>query len=194
MGNTAVGIAYVDGPRLRASLLAAADWIDAGKEELDRINVFPVPEGDTGTNFCSTFRAVAEAVRKLGPAPLPAVTKAMAQTCVFSAHGNSGMLLSQFLLGFRDTMGDKETASANDVARAIRRGAERLHLDRRLTPRPNSLSLGVVHAGAKETAASLQTALVARYTPRYCIVEDVTSAIGVHVGPGAWGIFYQIED
>jgi hypothetical protein len=92
MGNTAVGIAYLDGPRLRASLLAAADWIDAGKEELDRINVFPVPDGDTGTNFCSTFRAVAEAVRKLGPSPLPTVTKTMAQTCVFSAHGNSGML------------------------------------------------------------------------------------------------------
>lgn len=56
-----------------------ADWIDAGKEELDRINVFPVPDGDTGTNSCSTFRAVAEAVRKLGPSPLPTVTKTMAQ-------------------------------------------------------------------------------------------------------------------
>jgi DegV family protein with EDD domain len=127
MSDAAVGIAYLDGPRLRASLLAAADWVDAGREELDRINVFPVPDGDTGTNFASTFRAVAEAVRKLGPAPLPLVTKAMAQTCVFSAHGNSGMLLSQFLLGFRDTMGEQETATARDVARAIRRGAERLH-------------------------------------------------------------------
>lgn len=123
----AVGIAYLDGPRLRASLLAAADWVDAGREELDRLNVFPVPDGDTGTNFCSTFRAVAESVRRLGPAPLPLVTKAMAQTCVFSAHGNSGMLLSQFLLGFRDTIGDRVTASARDVAQAIRRGAERLH-------------------------------------------------------------------
>ena len=127
MSGAAVGIVYLDGPRLRASLLAAADWVDAGREELDRINVFPVPDGDTGTNFASTFRAVAEAVRKLGPAPLPQVTKAMAQTCVFSAHGNSGMLLSQFLLGFRDTMGEQLTATASDVARAIRRGAERLH-------------------------------------------------------------------
>jgi DAK2 domain fusion protein YloV len=127
MSDAAVGIAYLDGPRLRASLLSAADWVDAGREELDRINVFPVPDGDTGTNFASTFRAVAESVRKLGPAPLPLVTRAMAQTCVFSARGNSGMLLSQFLLGFRDTMGDRETATASDVARAIRRGAERLH-------------------------------------------------------------------
>jgi DegV family protein with EDD domain len=122
-----VGIAYLDGPRLRVSLIAAADWIDAGREDLNRINVFPVPDGDTGTNFASTFRAVAEAVRRLGPAPLPNVTKTMAEASVFSARGNSGMLLSQFLLGFREILERTETASASEVAQAIRRGAERLH-------------------------------------------------------------------
>ena len=127
MTSVPVGIAYLDGPRLRASLIAAADWIDAGREELNRINVFPVPDGDTGTNFASTFRAVAEAVRRLGPAPLPAVAKTMAEASVFSARGNSGMLLSQFLLGFREMLGHNTTASAMDVAQAIRRGAERLH-------------------------------------------------------------------
>jgi DegV family protein with EDD domain len=69
-----------------------------------------------------------------------------------------------------------------------------LHLDRRLTPRPKSLRLGIVHAGAEETAQHLRTTLVARYAPRCCFVDYVTSAIGVHVGPGAWGIFYQVED
>ncbi len=127
MTSIPVGISYLDGPRLRASLMAAADWVDAGREELNRINVFPVPDGDTGTNFASTLRAVAEAVRKLGPAPLPAVVKTMAQTCVFAARGNSGMLLSQFLVGFREVLDSRETASAEDVARAIRAGADRLH-------------------------------------------------------------------
>ncbi|MBA3258954.1 MAG: DAK2 domain-containing protein, partial [Gemmatimonadales bacterium] len=46
-----VAIAYVDGPRLARSLFAAADWVAAGREEINRINVFPVPDGDTGTNF-----------------------------------------------------------------------------------------------------------------------------------------------
>jgi DegV family protein with EDD domain len=122
-----VGIEYLDGPRLRTSLIAAADWLDAGREELNRINVFPVPDGDTGTNFASTLRAVAEAVRRLGPAPLPAVAKTMAEASIFSARGNSGMLLSQFLLGFKETVDNKDTASAGDVARAIRAGADRLH-------------------------------------------------------------------
>jgi hypothetical protein len=64
-----VGIAYVDGPRLARSLFAAADWVAAGRDEINRINVFPVPDGDTGTNFSLTLRAVADAP---GPPPRPA--------------------------------------------------------------------------------------------------------------------------
>lgn len=68
------------------------------------------------------------------------------------------------------------------------------HLDGRLTPRPKSFRMAVAHAGAEEIAERLQTDLITRYAPRSCFVEDVTSAIGVHVGPGAWGVFYQVED
>ena len=122
-----VGIAYVDGPRLRRSLLAAADWVEAGRDELNRINVFPVPDGDTGTNFAMTLRAVATSVRGLDPrAPLPVVTRAMADACILAARGNSGMLLSQFLLGFRDALDNRDTATAVEVAAAIRAGAVRL--------------------------------------------------------------------
>ena len=64
-----VGIAYVDGPRLARSVYAAADWVAAGREEINRINVFPVPDGDTGTNFSLTLRAVADALTALGDAP-----------------------------------------------------------------------------------------------------------------------------
>ena len=122
-----VGIAYVDGPRLRRSLLAAADWVAAGRDELNRMNVFPVPDGDTGTNMWLTLREVAQALRGLGDAaPLPAVTEAMAQASIRGARGNSGMMLSQFLLGLRDGLGKQVTASAVDLARAIRMGFERL--------------------------------------------------------------------
>ena len=57
-----VGIAYLDGPRLARSLYAASDWVAAGREEINRINVFPVPDGDTGTNFSMALRTVAGAV------------------------------------------------------------------------------------------------------------------------------------
>ncbi len=70
-----VGIAYMDGPRLARSLFAASDWVAAGREEINRINVFPVPDGDTGTNFSLTLRAVADALRALGDASLPATAQ-----------------------------------------------------------------------------------------------------------------------
>ncbi|HWH03053.1 MAG TPA: DegV family protein [Gemmatimonadales bacterium] len=121
------GISYVDGPRLSRSLLAAADWVAAGRDELNRMNVFPVPDGDTGTNMWLTLREVAQALRILGDAPLPQVTETMAQASIRGARGNSGMMLSQFLLGLRDGLGDRRTASARDLARAIRMGFERLN-------------------------------------------------------------------
>ena len=123
-----VGIAYVDGPRLRRSLLAAADWVAAGRDELNRLNVYPVPDGDTGTNLCLTLRAVAQSLRDLGDdASLSHVTATMAAASIRGARGNSGMMLSQFLLGFKEGLGQRLRATARDLAAAVRRGFDRLY-------------------------------------------------------------------
>src|SRR6185436_16577680 len=122
----AIAIAYVDGPRLARSVYAAADWVSAGREELNRLNVFPVPDGDTGTNFSLTLRAVADACRALGQASLGETARTIARGAVLGARGNSGMLLAHFLLGFSDSLGDRATADARDIATAIRRGSDTL--------------------------------------------------------------------
>ena len=123
-----VGIAYVDGPRMRRSLLAAADWVAAGRDELNRLNVYPVPDGDTGTNLCLTLRAVAQSLRDLGDgASLPHVTATMAAASIRGARGNSGMMLSQFLLGFQEGLGQRLRVKARDLATAVRRGFDRLY-------------------------------------------------------------------
>ena len=121
------GIGYLDGPRLARSLYAASDWVAAGREEINRINVFPVPDGDTGTNFSLTLRSVADALRALGDASLPETARTAARGAVLGARGNSGMMLAHFLLGFSDSLDGKETASTRDIAAAIRVGAERLY-------------------------------------------------------------------
>jgi DAK2 domain fusion protein YloV len=108
-------------------LLAAADWVAAGRDELNRLNVYPVPDGDTGTNMCLTLRTVAQALRGLGDAPLPEVTSVMAAASVRGARGNSGMMLSQFLLGFQEGLGSRLRATARDLAAAVRRGFDRLY-------------------------------------------------------------------
>lgn len=121
-----MGITYVDGRRLRQSLLAGSEWVEASRGELNRINVFPVPDGDTGTNFSMTLQAIAQAVAPLEDADLATVTRTMAEACILSAHGNSGLLLSQFLLGFRDAIGERRTASTTQIARGFRAGADRI--------------------------------------------------------------------
>jgi fatty acid-binding protein DegV len=67
-------------------------------------------------------------------------------------------------------------------------------VERELTPRPAAVRFGVVHAEAPEMAERVRTALVAAYQPRDCIVALATGVLGTHVGPGAWAVFYQVED
>lgn len=127
MAAVTPGIAYVDGPRLARSFYAASDWVAAGRDEINRINVFPVPDGDTGTNFSLTLRAVADALRALGNASLADTARTAARGAVLGARGNSGMMLAHFLLGFSDSLGERQIASARDIATALRAGADRLY-------------------------------------------------------------------
>ncbi len=145
-----VGIAYLDGPRLARTLTAASDWVAAGREELNRINVFPVPDGDTGTNFTLTLRAVADALRAVGDASLGETARAAARAAVLGARGNSGMMLAHFLLGFAEAVGPTERASTVEIAAAVRLGADRLYaaLD---DPRE-----GTILTVARETAAAAE--------------------------------------
>lgn len=147
-----VAIAYVDGPRFRRSLLAAADWVAVARDELNRLNVFPVPDGDTGTNLCLTLRAVTAALDSLGEAPLPLVAATMAEASVRGAHGNSGLMFSQFLLGFREGLGDRLRAGSRDLADAMRRGFARLEgsIDQPVE--------GTILTVARETAAAADQA------------------------------------
>ncbi len=150
-----VRIAYLDGPRLARSLTAAAHWVQAGREEINRINVFPVPDGDTGTNFSLTLRAVADALQALGDASLRDTAKTMAHAAVLGARGNSGMMLAHFLLGLSETLGPLEKANTTDLARAIRRGSDTLYaaLDE---PRE-----GTILTVAREAASAAERAALA---------------------------------
>jgi hypothetical protein len=119
-------IGYLDGPRLRRALLAATQWVSASRDELNRINVYPVPDGDTGTNFFLTMKSIAEALQRLGDAPLHEVSRAAAQAAVMGSRGNSGMMLSHFLVGFDEGVGARFRMSARELATAIRRGFTQL--------------------------------------------------------------------
>jgi DegV family protein with EDD domain len=117
-------IAYLDGPRLRRSLLAAAAYLRDQRGHLDRINVFPVPDGDTGTNLALTLESVAQGLVSSRERDVGAVAGRAADGAVLGARGNSGMLMSHFLLGLADALSDRDRIVPLVFAEAIRRGAD----------------------------------------------------------------------
>lgn len=120
-------IRYLDGPRLRRSLLAACEYAQRQRAELNRINVFPVPDGDTGTNLALTVRAIADHLRPNTDRAVSAVAQQAALGAVMGARGNCGMMLSHFLLGFADHITTRARISTAEFSMAMSAGVERLY-------------------------------------------------------------------
>lgn len=109
----------LDAAAVRRWLAAARRDLDAHREEIDALNVYPVPDGDTGTNLCLTMASVSDA---LPPGDdLPALLSAAARGALLGARGNSGVILSAVLRGVADALGG---GSAGDLQKALRRAAE----------------------------------------------------------------------
>jgi DegV family protein with EDD domain len=123
----AMQIAYLDGPRLRRSLLAACEYAQGQRAELNRINVFPVPDGDTGTNLALTVRAIADHLRASKERSVSAVAHQAAQGAILGARGNCGMMLSHFLLGFSENVGGRARITADEFGVALHAGVDKLY-------------------------------------------------------------------
>lgn len=119
-------ISYLDGPRLRRTLVAACDHAQGQRAELNRINVFPVPDGDTGTNLALTVRAIADHLRRNDDESVAAVANQAAQAAVMGARGNCGMMLSHFLLGFSSKLRDRTRIRADEFGAALMAGVDNL--------------------------------------------------------------------
>ena len=120
-------IAYLDGPRLRRSLIAACEYAQEQRQELNRINVFPVPDGDTGTNLALTVRAIADHLRQSQDRSVSAVAHDAAQGAVLGARGNCGMMLSHFLLGFAERLEARDRISTDEFGEALAAGVDKLY-------------------------------------------------------------------
>jgi len=119
-------IRYLDGPRLRRALLAACDYAQRQRAELNRINVFPVPDGDTGTNLALTLQAISDHLRGVRRPEVSAVAYQAAEGAVVGARGNCGMMLSHFLLGFAEGVGTQARIGTEEFGLALTAGADKL--------------------------------------------------------------------
>ena len=107
------------------SALAAA--LAAHQTEIDELNVYPVPDGDTGTNMALTAKAAAETLTGADAAGASEVLQAMARGAVLGARGNSGVILSQILRGMAEASTGVAQLSAEDLGRALQAAAKRAY-------------------------------------------------------------------
>jgi fatty acid kinase len=128
--------ATADIERVRGLVGSALSSLEASRARIDDLNVYPVPDGDTGTNLTLTVRAVADAVASAEPAERPALAHSVARAALMGARGNSGVILSQIVRGVADVLAESPNGidptltaralrGASDAAyRAVRRPVE----------------------------------------------------------------------
>ncbi|MGH2535018.1 MAG: DAK2 domain-containing protein [Thermomicrobiales bacterium] len=117
-----VSAAVWDGQALLVGLTAATDWLTANRDHVNALNVFPVPDGDTGTNMALTMRAALDEALKL-PADdrddAGQVAAKAAHGALMGARGNSGVILSQVFRGFARVIAGREEIDGRDLACAL---------------------------------------------------------------------------
>ncbi|MEO6990116.1 MAG: DAK2 domain-containing protein [Candidatus Baltobacteraceae bacterium] len=149
-----VNLTRLDGRTFATFVAAGAVFLGKYRGVLNDLNVFPVPDGDTGTNLYLTARGAARAARDLRGAPLGAVAEAVARGSLMAARGNSGVILSQMLRGFARAVGDLVEADVPMLARALGEAAATARVALHKPVEGTMLSVADAAAGAAATAAS----------------------------------------
>ena len=95
-------IKYIDGIRLQKAVHAGINHVINRKDYLNKINVFPVPDGDTGTNMAYTLSTIANEIKSTSQKPISKMAEAISDASLNGARGNSGSILAQFFVGFSE--------------------------------------------------------------------------------------------
>lgn len=112
-------VSYLDGRRLSLAVIAGARYVEARSERLNRINVFPVPDGDTGTNVSSTLQRIAAGIARVRQPHVRETARAIADEALSGARGNSGAILAQFFIGFSEALPDTPRISTREFGRGV---------------------------------------------------------------------------
>ncbi|MBI3959022.1 MAG: DAK2 domain-containing protein [Chloroflexi bacterium] len=114
----------IDGAQMKELFRAAAHWLERHAAAINALNVFPVPDGDTGTNMLMTMRSAMKEIAEYTSHNATDIAERFARGALMGARGNSGVILSQILRGFARAGQDKEFYTASDVAHAFRQASE----------------------------------------------------------------------
>ena len=118
----------LDGHDLRAMFTAGTSWLEKIVPDINALNVYPVPDGDCGTNMLLTMRASLAETARLVDGGIGSVADAIARGALMGARGNSGVILSQIWRGLAQELKDKKIIDAKDLAQALQEAAETAYL------------------------------------------------------------------
>src|ERR1700694_523843 len=113
----------VDGRLFKRALLGSLSWLGANQEEVNRLNVFPVPDGDTGTNMLLTLQSAVEDIRESDAKEISRIAALAAHGSLMGARGNSGVILSQIFRGFAKHVQGKSELTPAELADALEEAA-----------------------------------------------------------------------
>ena len=137
------------GASLRGWLHEARDSLSRTRDDIDSLNVFPVPDGDTGTNLLLTMEAACAEADSCADLDVAPVAEAAARGALLGARGNSGVIVSQILRGVGRALGESPSIDGHAVARALRLGADQAY---RAVARPVEGTILTVIRSAAEAA------------------------------------------
>ena len=142
----------IDANMLAKMFLAGAQNIEAKKEFINELNVFPVPDGDTGTNMTLTIMSAAKEVTALTSVDMKSLAKAISSGSLRGARGNSGVILSQLLRGFTKSIRDEKEIDTTALAAACQRARDTAY---KAVMKPKEGTILTVASGIADKAAEL---------------------------------------
>ncbi|MBQ8468846.1 MAG: DAK2 domain-containing protein [Clostridia bacterium] len=114
----------ITGALLRKMMISGANYLDENKEYVDSLNVFPVPDGDTGTNMSMTMKSVVRELNLCTNNEMETIADAVSKGALKGARGNSGVILSQILKGFTSSVASLKSIDVKAFAKAFKEGAD----------------------------------------------------------------------
>ena len=145
-------IKVLNSMRLTKLLIAASRWLSKYADVLNDLNVYPVPDGDTGTNMSMTLQAVENELVKLNHEPnMKELVEIVSEAILLGARGNSGTILSQIIQGFLSSIEDKDEITVEDVIKAFGMAKERAY--QAVSEPVEGTMLTVIRRVAEEAAA-----------------------------------------
>ena len=114
----------INAKALKEMLISGANNLQNNKELVDKLNVFPVPDGDTGTNMSLTIASAIKELNKVSDEDITSIGKSIAKGSLMGARGNSGVILSQIIRGFAKGIENKNELTSEDLANAFKLGSD----------------------------------------------------------------------